>query len=430
VGFFSIAKRLTAVGLVCLLCGCAGSFGGTGVDELLRAPRIADENGAVKAALDLALGENTQLKYPIHGDFLSPFLSGDWDGDGTDDMAVLYRTGEQPNVCLAVLEQDADGVWQLIGSAEGLSDVVDSVRLASLRRGRADQIVVGYTTQGDEYLAVYAYENGQLQPILQQTSTQYIIEDITGSGADDLVLLSADADTEKMSVQLLTANDEGFSAVQAPGLSAELFTGLAAISAGRGADGKGYLILDGWTGATGTSLASMMLYYDRETGALMPAQLPGTEDLYADSLRHVGLLTSRDIDGDGVVEIPVQPEMPGQMNLLQDRRMSFVVWRDYTQAGSDHGFGLLDEAYGYYLRLPEEWRGNLTLVEGEEENTVELRSLSGEELYMTLRVTETGGVTAEWCRLGTAASAQVQVKLGPAGDGVPLYRLTSQFRIL
>ncbi|MBQ7858759.1 MAG: hypothetical protein IJ347_01315 [Faecalibacterium sp.] len=423
--FWKHAKRWVAVGLVCLLCGCSG----TNVDELLRAPRLSGENGAVKEALDAALGENAQLKYPTYGDFLSPFLSGDWNGDGTADMAVLYRTTASANVCLAVLQKDTEAVWQVTGTVEGLSDMVESVRLASLRKGRANQIVVGYTTQGDEYLAVYAWESGLLQPILQQTYSQYIIQDITGSGADDLVLLSSDAESGKMKVQLLTAGEEGFTAMQAPGLSAEEFSGLAAISAGRGADGKAYLILDGWTGATGASLASMMLYYDGETGGLQPARLPGTQDLYADSLRHVSLLTSRDIDGDGVVEIPVQTELVGQMNLLQDRRMDFIVWRDYTAEQPDKSFGLLDEEYGYYIRLPEEWRGNLTLINGEEEGTVELRSLSGEDLYMTLRVTETSGVTADWHRLGAVASAQIQFRLGEAGS-VPVYRLTSQFHVL
>ena len=398
-----------------LLCGCAGS--GAAVEELLRAPRLTGEYADVKDALDAALGENTQLKYPYSGDFLSPYHSGDWDGDGTADMAVLYQTGQSANVCLAVLQRDEENVWQLCGTVEGLSATVESVSLVQLQGAGTDQLLVGYSTQGQEYLAVYAWQEGELRSILRQTYTQYLIADITGSGTDDLVLLDRDEAAEKLQIQLLTASDEGFAAVQAPALSPEKFTGVASISAGTGADGRTYLVMDGWTGATGSTLASVMLCYDNETGRLKQASLAGCEDLYTASQRSVGLLTSRDLDGDGVVEIPAQPEGPGQLNLCQTRRMGFVVWYDYTDDAPQKSFGILDEEYGYYLQLPAEWQGNLMLADGEEPGTVELRSLSGEALYLVLRIASPSESAVGWTRLRTIASLQVQLRLGPdAGE--------------
>lgn len=414
--------RTLALAAACLLlcCGCSltGS-GGAGVDELLRAPRLTGEYGAVKDALDAALGENTQLKYPYSGEFLSPYLAGDWDGDGTADMAVLYQTSQSANVCLAVLQKDGAGAWQLGGTAEGLSATVESIRLVNLQPTGGDQILVGYSTQSEEYLAVYAWQQDGLQSLLQKTYTQYLIADVTGTGADDLVLLSRDAATEKHQIQLLTAGEEGFAALQAPALSPEKFSGIAAVSAGTGADGHTYLVLDGWTGATGSTLASVMLYYDGETGRLKQAVLPGTQDLYAASQRHAGLLTSRDLDGDGAVEIPAQPEDPGQIDLCQTRRLSFVVWRDYTAEAPQKSFGILDEEYGYYLELPTAWQGNLMLVDGAEEGTVELRSLSGEAHYLTLRIADVSESVIGWTRLRTLSSGQVQIRLGPdAGEGL------------
>ena len=48
-------------------------------------------------------------------------------------------------------------------SVEGLADTVENVRLAQLRAGDDCQLVVGYVAaQGDHYLAVYAYNDGQL----------------------------------------------------------------------------------------------------------------------------------------------------------------------------------------------------------------------------------------------------------------------------
>ena len=42
------------------------------VEELLRAPRLAGDYGALQTALNDWLGESAQLKYPLQGDLLSP----------------------------------------------------------------------------------------------------------------------------------------------------------------------------------------------------------------------------------------------------------------------------------------------------------------------------------------------------------------------
>ncbi len=80
-------------------------------------------------------GESAQLKYPIQGELLSPFVLQDLDGDGQQDAAVLYTTAQTSNVCVAFLQQDAAGVWQVRQSVEGLAETVDNVRLAQLQDG-------------------------------------------------------------------------------------------------------------------------------------------------------------------------------------------------------------------------------------------------------------------------------------------------------
>ena len=163
-----------------------------------------------------------------------------------------------------------------------------------------------------------------------------------------------------------------------------------------------------------------------------PAQQIGTNELYEASFRNVSTLISQDLDGDGVVEIPTQPEEAGLLNMSQGRRMDFIVWMDYTSPQPQKSFGLLDEEMGYYLELPMEWEGNLLLTDSTEyENAVELRSLDGEQLYMTVRIAGTAESSVGWTRLGVIASRQIQARLEP--DAViedPLYRLSRSLYIL
>ena len=420
--------------LLCLcLAGCSMPGEQVQVEELLRAPKLSGDYGDVQTALNDWLGESAQLKYPMQGDLLSPFLIHDLDGDGQQDAAVLYTTAQSSNVCVAILQKGRDGMWQVRQNAEGLADTVDSVGLAQLQPGDASQLVVGYVAaQGDHYLAVYSYTDGELSTILEQQYQQYLVEDITGGGSQDLILMSTVEDGG-VQIELLTVDKEGsFQQVAVMGLSADRFSGCASVAAGVGADSRHYLVLDGWTGISGNNLASVLLYFDEDTQQMVPADQISTEKLYTASLRNVPSLVSQDLDGDGIVEIPTQPDEAGLLNMSQSRRMDFIVWMDYTSPNPEKSFGLLDEETNCYIELPMEWEGNLKLTDSEQyDGAVELRTVDEDELVMTLRLVRTTSSLKGWTRLGIVASRQMQAKLAPDVEiSDKNYRLSKALHLL
>ena len=113
-------KKIAALLLVSvLLAGCSAAGD---VETLLRAPQLSGESAALQKALNNYLGGSATLKYPASGDFLSPFAFGDWDGDGTDEAAVLYTTDTtSSNVWLAVLEPTGESSWRVSRVVEGLT---------------------------------------------------------------------------------------------------------------------------------------------------------------------------------------------------------------------------------------------------------------------------------------------------------------------
>ena len=408
-------RWLACVLLCLLLAGCSIPGEQVQVEELLRAPKLSGDYGDVQTALNDWLGESAQLKYPMQGDLLSPFLLQDLDGDGRQDAAVLYTTAQSSNVCIAILQKDDADIWHVRQNVEGLADTVESVGLAQLQPGDATQLVVGYTAaQGDHYLAVYSYTDGVLSTILEQQYQQYLVEDITGGGNQDLILMSTLEDGG-VQIELLTVDKEGsFQQVAVMGLSANRFAGCASVAAGVGADGRHYLVLDGWTGISGNNLASVLLRFDEDTQQMVPADQISTEKLYTASLRNVPSLVSQDLDGDGIVEIPTQPDEAGLLNMSQSRRMDFIVWMDYTSPHPEKSFGLLDEETNCYIELPMEWEGNLKLTDSEQyDGAVELRTMDEDQLIMTLRLVRTTSSLKGWTRLGIVASRQMQAKLAP-----------------
>ena len=106
-------RWLACVLLCLLLAGCSMPGEQVQVEELLRAPKLSGDYGDVQTALNDWLGESAQLKYPMQGDLLSPFLLQDLDGDGRQDAAVLYTTAQSSNVCSSILQKDVADFWHV-----------------------------------------------------------------------------------------------------------------------------------------------------------------------------------------------------------------------------------------------------------------------------------------------------------------------------
>lgn len=434
------AVRLLLPAAFCwLLAACSTlGIGMAGVDELLRAPRLSGQYSEVQKALNAYLGESAQLKYPSGGEYLSPFLFEDLDGDGAGDAAVLYTCAAKgQNVHLAVLEQGGDG-WFVTQEQEGLSTGVESVTAAAMRDAPGTQLVVGYgNSQGDRFLAVYTYGNETLTTVLQQTYSEFLLEDITGNSAQDLVVIGAE-DGASLKLQLLTNVDGSFHLAQelgvdgADGAGQQVFTGCATLASSVGEDGSHYLVIDGWTGGSGHYLASSILHYNSRLQQLERYTPLAVEDLYSTTLRYFSILRSTDIDGDGAVEIPVElDEEGGIVSLTQDRRLCFVAWQDYTsEYRVEKSYGVLNAEYGYYLALPSEWKGRVFLGENEANDAWEVRSLEDDSVYLSVRVGQAGTAPAGYASIATLGGQKIQVKVGPKASFLDYQALQKAFHIL
>lgn len=158
----------------------------------------------------------------------------------------------------------------------------------------------------------------------------------------------------------------------------------------------------------------MLLCYDETSQQMVPATRISSQRLYNASLRNVPTLVSRDLDGDGIVEIPTQPDEAGLLNLSREPPHDFIVWMDYTSSHPEKSFGLLDEETNCYIELPAEWEGNLMLTDSAEgEEAVELRTVDEGKLVLTMRLVSSSESAAGWTRLGVVASRQMQAKFGP-----------------
>ena len=428
-------RRLGAALLAALvLAGCSGSTFGGSVEGLLRAPQPSGQAGAVQRALAAHVSGTVTFKYPASGDFLSPFLFGDWDGDGEQEAAALYTTADAANAFLAVLEGDGEGGWRVVQTVEGLSGEVESVTTAHLRDAVSLQVLVGYgSAQGDRYMAVYAYSDDTLQTVLTQAYTDMLLTNITGSAdTQDLVLsLPSEGENAGINLQLLTNTEEGFHNAQTLKIGEGSFTACTALHAGSRA-GEPYLVVDGWSGQTASSLFSSFVAYNSETGFLNTYLPAGVTDVYAQTLRYDPALTSRDLDGNGSIDIPTEVADGGTIADPLARSLRFLLWQDFTSAfGGVATFGLYDSEDRLFFALPRGLRGKVRV----RANVAGTGWLIGGErggTYCELRIVDPAEVQTDerYRRVATIGGRQLQARVFNEYPGLGIDDIQSRIFLL
>ncbi len=360
---------------LCLFTACSPAT----AEELLRAPQLSSRLGVVQKALNDYLGEAAQLKYPREGDTSSPFLFGDLDGDGTEEAVVLYQSSAQGlNVRLAVLEQ-REGNWFVTQELEGPTTEVAGISQAALR-GYGHDLVVVYaapTSDAENYLAVYSYQDKTIREEFVLPCSQYLVQDVTGSGSQDLVL--ARRRGEGLVLTLFTSRDGELVNTQDLALDPRFYSCEQLLYS---ASPHGhYIVMDG-TDQSGYTISDLVCY-DQESGQLRRA-VEG-ESLAARTARLKPGLYSCDINGDGTVEIPVvEQEITTEDSA---RRLSLITWRDFTRASSTVvQFGVLDMEYGFFLRLPVAWMGDVTVSDGPALDGWQVTSADGSLWYLRVLV--------------------------------------------
>lgn len=423
----SLQKIAALLLAVCAFSGCTASP--AGVDTLLRAPRVMGEQSGVHKALTAYLGESPQLKYPmisLQGEAVSPFVLEDFDGNGTQDAAAFYVSAAKgQNVHLAILEQGGDDQWTVTQEKEGLAASVESISTAQLQAEGGNQLLVGYVAgSGEKYLAVYAYRESTLEEVLTIPYSQYQLHPLASEAASDLMIIGPEQ-TSPLQLQLLTAENGQFTLAQQLDLN-ERFLDCDGLYPSVGEDGNRYLVLDGHTA---TGLASSILHYDSRLQRL-ENYVPVTEDNFFDTTqRFSSLLRSRDINGDDRVEIPCQVDA-GEVGALTVNRLSLISWMDFTsEYEQEVSFGVADLEYGYYVPLPSELKGSVMITGGEEPESWQMRSLDGEELYLTVKIVTPNVRSAGYFRMGNIGAKKVLARVS-SQIGMTASELADGFTVL
>ncbi len=356
-------KALAAL-MLCLLLGGCSLF--SPVRDLLVVPSFSSQNEAIKRAFESDYGRSVQYKSPISGQYLSAFVVADLDADGADEALVFFLPDAfTTTVRIGVLDC-IDGAWQRTGELEGGGSDVYSVETIDLDGdGRQEVILCWSTPESSLVMSVYGCTQApfSLLRLCENACTEKLAADLDGDGSIEIftTYLSSAGGSQTAQARMLRKTESGISVLDKCELDSKV-SGYGEIFLQR-TDSGAILYVDAYKGES--QMITEVICWDAQTTTMRAPLLDG-ETLTNEQTWRGASVPCRDVDGDGVPEIPCQRETLEKSELWKgevrlDRRLYVTQWCVFQDGELVPKLDSLVCGARWLFTIPDAWRGRFTV---------------------------------------------------------------------
>lgn len=349
--------------LIISMSGC--SIGQSGIDGLLSAPKLTEEQSEIHQALIQNVGSNISLKYPKSGDNRSAFVIENIDNEPTKEAIVFFQYTDPENdtgtVMVEILDQNSKGDWESVYEFPGAGPVVDQIAIKNLGYDDKPSIIIGYSTLNleDKQFQIYSYSQGQMSSIYTDKYSIMHIIDLDGKGHNDIITISTDSETGLSTASLLRSNSGKIVSVDKIAMTSGT-SAYVSSAIGKTADGSSALFVDA-TKSTGIIQTEVVSYsYEK----LQNPMVTFSNKLMRRTSRP-SRYVSKDIDNDSVVEIPEIQAAPGYEDYdeSQEDKQYLTIWNVYRDSYSleEKYMGYYKISDGYVFMFPDKWKNKVTV---------------------------------------------------------------------
>lgn len=309
-------KKISAL-IVCIsvfLCLSGCDLMPADTAELLSPPALSGDLKPIDDIIKQTAGESYTLKYPSRGDFRSAIIREDINGDGSLEAFAFYYTtdGETGSMNITAIAKKKD-TWKSVASQKIVAGGVDKVDFCDLDDDGIKEILVGWEIYGtsEMQLAVYSLDEKNLVQKMLQRYTHFDDCDLDQNGKNEILIIKSATLEQTNSAALFEISKNGVTQISACELDSTSKTINEPVFAPL-SNGTPAVYIDE---IKGVGAVTEVLYFEK--GELKnPLFSTETKETFA-TLRPVSL-SLRDINGDGIPEIPVQENVPsvtsGELN--------------------------------------------------------------------------------------------------------------------
>ena len=364
-------KNLVIILIISLmLTSC--SFTSFNTDTLLTSPLMSPSDQAIQKSISDAIGSSFELVYPKSGSYQTPIISVDITGNGSNESVCFYTTGNDGLVSFIILENQS-GKWNAIGIKKSQATGVERVSFCDLNGDGTKEAVIGW-----QYLA--GQENG-IEIFSIGTDTEMKSE-YTGLYNDfitfkeSVVVISRNTTGETASASLIGKGDEKIEVLSTVSLNNSI-AGFIKIQTGtvkRDSKSTYELIFIDEQLESHTYITELLILSKGAQKKLDVINLSG-------QTARTKAYTCTDVNGDKVMDIPIEKPLTTYVRKGSEERLSYVDW--YSCASGELEY--IKSAYTsvnepFYIELPQEWLNNITIERNpESERIIHFYKLDGEQ---------------------------------------------------
>lgn len=415
-------KALAALTLCLLLGGCS-LF--QPVRELLSVPSYSAQNEALKRAFEADYGKNVQYKSPVSGEYLSAFVVADLDADSADEALVFFLPDALTATVHVGMMDYADGEWQRTGELEGVGSDVYSVETIDLDGdGQKEVILCWSTIESFRVMSIYGCAEApfSLLRLSEIAYTEKLTADLDGDESIEIftTYLYSAGGSQAAQARVMRKTENGISVLDKCELDSKI-SGYGDMILQR-TDTGSVLYVDAFKGES--QMITEVLCWDALTASLTAPLLDDETRTNEQTWRSTPV-PCRDLDADGVPEIPCQWDVPEDSELWKgeaklDRSLYITQWCVFREGTLEPKTESLVQGAKWVFKIPDAWRGRFTVrinQDADKWNFYQTDPETGESVGYLCSVIFTTRTRWEEERAGTYADC---IELCAAGEDVTL----------
>ena len=352
-------KIISVILAVVMLCSCSGPQ--FGVNELITPPRLTAQQSEIYDAIELAVGTDAfKFRYPRRGKHLSACVFHDLDHDGDEEAIVFYEltVNGATSDWMSILDEDQNG-WKSRNQIPGEGGEIDFVDFAPVEDEGQSNIIVGWNISGQEgnICKIYRYDNNSASLSFEGEYDEIMIQDVDDNGLDELLLCTHNR--TRSAVMSLIKYRAGrivkTSEVDLP----SAMTGYEKLSYGKLTNGLSAVFADIYLGDS--EMTTFVAAVDSRRSVISEL-LSEDIGIYESFDRPVPTLCSEDVNGDGLIDIPISVLMPGYEELREQQPLYLTEYKTVKEGELETANAyIVNFGAGYQFRIPAEWKDKVTV---------------------------------------------------------------------
>lgn len=295
--------------IVLLFSGCGNFRMAASIDDLISPISPSGDNAGVQNAVDEYCKGGYSIKIPASGNYTTSFILKDLDNDGTNEAVAFYEpSNKMGTVCMAVLKKNEEK-WSVYGNIESDATDVNSVDFCDLNNDGLEEIIVCWSVVSKSAgfkLNVYRQaEDGSGAVNMKSvsdavTASDFICVDMDGDGTEELMIFANGVSSEYPKAELYSYMNNKKKLLGRTKLDSTITSFENIVCA---ETDEGMSVYADAVRSDGSSMVTEFIYWSDYYNSIVSPFYSYSTSRTTETSRN-SMITCRDIDGDGVVEIP------------------------------------------------------------------------------------------------------------------------------